>query len=72
MKDNKNGLFKGILCIIGGVVVLAGAVIALVHFWEDIKKCLPCCKCGDEELPQAEDEEAPAEEAAAEAADFAD
>ncbi len=39
----ENGL-KKILAIIGGLVVLGGAVVAIIHFWEDIKEKLPCCK----------------------------
>ncbi|MDR0889206.1 MAG: hypothetical protein LBM28_00990 [Oscillospiraceae bacterium] len=44
---NTGGL-KCILAIIGGIVVIAAAAAAVIHFWEDIKKYLPCsCKCGD-------------------------
>ena len=40
----QNGLNK-ILAIIGALVVLGGAVAAIIHFWEDIKEKLPkCCK----------------------------
>ena len=39
----ENGL-KKILAIIGALVVVGGAVAAIIHFWEDIKEKLPCCK----------------------------
>lgn len=39
----------GIICsIVGGVVIAATVVVALIHFWDDIKKLLPCCKCNEE------------------------
>ncbi len=39
----------GIICtIVGGAVIAAAAVVALIHFWDDIKKLLPCCKCTEE------------------------
>lgn len=39
----ENGLSK-IFAIIGALVVLGGAVVAIIHFWEEIKDKLPCCK----------------------------
>ena len=44
----KNSSLKLVLAIIGGVVVVGTMVVALIHFWEDIKKLLPCCKEKDE------------------------
>ena len=38
-----------ILAIIGGVVVVGAAAVAVLHFWDDLKKYLPCCKCKQEE-----------------------
>ena len=40
----KNSTLKLVLAIVGGVVVVGAMVVALIHFWEDIKKLLPCCK----------------------------
>ncbi|MBP3412010.1 MAG: hypothetical protein J6K89_02000 [Oscillospiraceae bacterium] len=40
----KEGALKKILAIIGALVVVGGAVVAIIHFWEDIKDKLPCCK----------------------------
>ncbi len=56
MKKESGGL-KMVLAVIGAFVVLGGAVVAIIHFWEDIKKKLPCCKdeCEDfEELLEDE------------------
>ena len=39
----ENGLGK-ILAIIGALVVVGGAVAAIIHFWEDIKEKFSCCK----------------------------
>ena len=44
----KNGSLKLVLAIIGGVVVLGSLVVAVVHFWDDLKKLCPCCKCKDD------------------------
>ena len=58
MKENKT---KAILAIIGGIVVVAAGIAAIIHFWEDIKKKLPICKCECEcddcceELPEEEE-----------------
>ncbi|MBQ7871983.1 MAG: hypothetical protein IJ357_07565 [Oscillospiraceae bacterium] len=38
----KNSTLKTILIIVGAVVTLAGIALALVHFWDDIQKLLPC------------------------------
>lgn len=39
----------GLVCSIVGAVVIAGAAVAaLIHFWDDIKKLLPCCNCSAE------------------------
>lgn len=40
----KNSTLKMILAIVGGVVVVAGIAVALIHFWDDLKKLLPCGK----------------------------
>lgn len=53
MKNSNNNL-KLICSIVGGVVIVAAIVVALVHFWDDIKKLLPSCKC-KEELDEFED-----------------
>ena len=45
----KNITLKLILAIIGGVVVVGAAAVAVLHFWDDLKKYLPCCKCKQEE-----------------------
>ena len=53
----KNSTLKLVLTIINGVVVVDAMVVALIHFWEDIKKLLPCCKEKDEldELDEFDD-----------------
>ncbi len=43
----KNNTLSIILTIVGAVVVVAGAIAAIIHFWEDIKAYLPC-KCEDD------------------------
>ncbi len=45
----QNSALKAILAIVGGVVVLGAIVVGLIHFWDDIKKLLPCCKEEDDE-----------------------
>ncbi len=40
----KKGTLGKILAIVGALVVLGGAVAAIIHFWEEIKAKLPCCK----------------------------
>ena len=45
----KNSTLKMILAIVGGVVVLAAAAVAVIHFWDDLKKYLPCRKCNKEQ-----------------------
>ena len=55
MKKNSNWTL--ILTIVGALVVLAAAVAAVIHFWEDIKERLPFkCNC-DETEGYLEDEE---------------
>lgn len=44
----KNSVAKLVCAIVGGVVIVGAMVVALVHFWDDVKKFLPCCKCKDE------------------------
>ena len=53
MKNNKNT--KMIFGIVGGVVVLGAIVLALVHFWDDIMKLLPCKKAAAEEDEEEND-----------------
>lgn len=53
----KNNNLKLILGIVGGVVVVGSIVVALIHFWDDLKKLLPCGKC-EEELDEFADIEA--------------
>lgn len=53
----KNNTLKLVLSIIGGVVVVGAIAVALIHFWDDLKKLLPCCK-EDEELLEFDDIEA--------------
>ena len=45
----KNNL-KLILGIIGGVVVVGSIAVAMIHFWDDLKKLLPCFGKCDEGL----------------------
>lgn len=40
----KNSTLKLVLSIVGAVVVLGAITAAVIHFWEDIKKLLPCGK----------------------------
>lgn len=40
----KNNTLKIVLSVVGAVVVAGAIVAAVIHFWEDIKKILPCCK----------------------------
>ena len=53
----KNSTLKLVLAIVGGVVVVGAMVVALIHFWEDTNKLLPCCKEKDEldELDEFDD-----------------
>ncbi len=69
MKENKT---KAILAVIGGIVVVAGAIAAIIHFWEDIKKKLPQCKCECEDCCEdlAEEAEEALEELEEEVVDF--
>lgn len=45
----KNSTLKLILAIVGGVVVVGSIAVAMIHFWDDIKKLLPCGKCEEAE-----------------------
>ena len=62
----KKGALGKILALVGALVVIGGAVAAIIHFWEEIKAKLPCCKSNefedfdfeefmDEELDELED-----------------
>ena len=62
----KKGALGKILALVGALVVIGGAVAAIIHFWEEIKAKLPCCKNNefedfvfeefmDEELDELED-----------------
>lgn len=55
----KNKNTKIIFGIVGGVVVLGAIAVALIHFWDDIKKLLPCKKVESdfEEFDDIDDEE---------------
>lgn len=37
----KNSNLKLILGIVGGIVVVSAIVVALVHFWDDLKGLIP-------------------------------
>ena len=43
-------LMKAILSVAAAVVAVAGIVVLVLHFWEDIKALLPCkgCKLEDD------------------------
>lgn len=45
----KNSTLKLILAIVGGVVVVGSIAVAMIHFWDDLKKLLPCGKCEEAE-----------------------
>ena len=53
----KNNL-KLILGIIGGVVVVGSIAVAMIHFWDDLKKLLPCFGKCDEGLDDLDEIEA--------------
>ena len=36
----KNSTLKLVLAIIGGVVVVGSIAVAMIHFWDDLKKLL--------------------------------
>ncbi len=55
--DKKSNLGT-ILGIVGAVVVVAAVAVAMIHFWDDIKKLFPCCKGQDDELEEFSDIEA--------------
>lgn len=44
MDEKKKGALGKVLAIVGALVVIGGAVAAVIHFWEQIKEKLPCCK----------------------------
>ena len=54
----KNSTLKLILAIIGGVVVVGAITVALIHFWDDLKKYLPCCCKKSEAIDEFADIEA--------------
>ncbi len=41
----KNANLKTILGIVGGIVVAAAVAVALIRYWDALKKLLPGCKC---------------------------
>ncbi len=45
----KNNTAKIVCAIVGGVVIVGAMVVALIHFWDDIKKLLPTGKDKDAE-----------------------
>ena len=51
--ENMNKTLKMVLSIVGGVVVIGAIAVALIHFWEDIKKLCPAC--GKDETEEIED-----------------
>ena len=44
----KNNNLRLILGIVGGIVVVAAIAVALIHFWDELKKLLPGGKKQDE------------------------
>lgn len=54
----KNSTLKLVFAIVGGVVTLGAIAVALIHFWDDIKKLLPSGKCCTEAAEEFEDIEA--------------
>ncbi len=50
----KKGALGKILALVGALVVIGGAVAAIIHFWEEIKAKLPCC-CKKDEFEEIED-----------------
>ena len=55
--EKKKGILGKVLTFVGILVALGGAVLAVLHFWDDIKAKLGC-KCKDEELEDFLAEEA--------------
>lgn len=53
----KNSTLKLVLSIVGAVVVLGAITAAVIHFWDDIKRLLPCGKSCCEESEFADIEE---------------
>ena len=52
----KNSSLKLVLAIIGALAVIGSIVVTVIHFWDDIKKLLPCGKCEEaEDLEDLED-----------------
>ncbi len=51
----KNSNLKLILGIVGGVVVVSAIVVALIHFWDDLKKLIPGIGKKDEALDEFAD-----------------
>ena len=50
----KKGTLNKILAVLGALVVIGGAIVAIIHFWEEIKAKLPCC-CKKNEFEDFED-----------------
>ncbi len=48
--EAKKGILGKILTFIGVLVAIGGAVLAVLHFWDDIKEKLGCNKCDIDEL----------------------
>ena len=48
--EEKKGVLGKILAFIGVVVAIGGAVLAVLHFWDDIKEKLGLNKCDIEEF----------------------
>lgn len=45
--EMKNNTLRVILTVVGAVVTLGAMVLAIVHFWDDIKSLLPAKKDED-------------------------
>lgn len=45
--EMKNNSLRVILTVVGAVVTLGAMVLAIVHFWDDIKSLLPAKKDED-------------------------
>lgn len=43
----KNSSLRTILSVVGAVVTLGAVVLAIIHFWDDIKSLLPAKKDED-------------------------
>ncbi len=68
--ETKKGILGKILTFIGVIVAIGGAVLAVLHFWDDIKEKLGCNKCEIDDLEDfVEDEIEELEDAAEEIQD---